>query len=59
MKHCKYCKYATLNDEYLDSSISENIEGYLICKITDERVDDDFVCDKFKLDKRVYDESNC
>ena len=85
---CKYCKFAKLNDDYLESTEAyppDEID-YLVCTSvanihsgrninsgsnrlvsmdTDIKshkvgfiVDDDDYCGAFKLDKRVYRESN-
>lgn len=61
-EQCKYCKFAKLNEEYLESTEAYPPEylDYLTCKKDFyRRVEDDGYCDKFKLDKRVYRESHC
>jgi len=59
---CKYCKHSIVNYEYL---LSEELYppkeiDFLLCgKKSDlPKVDDDFCCDSFKLDNKVYRESN-
>ena len=53
---CKYCKHATVCDEWLDSDISDDVEGYLVCSYINVRVEDDEHCQHFKVNKKVYKE---
>jgi hypothetical protein len=86
---CKYCKYARLNEEYLESTEAYPPDelDYLVCTSVENihsgrninsgsarlvsmdtdikvprvsfQVDDNDCCVAFKLDRRVYHESNC
>ena len=57
-EQCRFCKFAEVNEYYLESSIYDSVDDYLVCtKQDNKRVEDDYCCDSFELDREIYNDS--